>query len=347
MALKNKLRRRPKNPTGEMTLVEHLQELRQRLIFAVLFLLVGTIVGFIWYGWAPPGFITLGEIIRGPYCSLPPEYRADLTGDGECRLLATSPMEMFMLRLKVGALAGAVLSSPFWLYQIWAFITPGLLKNERRYTIVFVGLAVTLFVIGAVLAYFVLDFGLLFLTGIGQETQVAAWTGEKYYNLVLTLLVVFGVAFEVPLIIVSLNAIGLLEYAAIRGKRRIVWVLVFIFAALLSPGGDPYSMLALGVSVGLLVEMAFQFCRWNDKRHGMNAEEFADLSDDEASRLDYTPAAVDPAEPIAAPATAPAMTAPVAAPAPVKEPSPAPTQAARPSGTFDSAPSTSYFDDVL
>ena len=136
--------KKPQNPTGDMTLVEHLKELRRRVIIALIAFAIGTIIGFIWYGTSPSPIPTLGDILRGPYCSLPADKRAAFTLDGECRLIATMPFEAFSLRLKIGSLAGAVLSSPIWLYQLWAFITPGLHKNEKRTTTIFVTIAVTL-----------------------------------------------------------------------------------------------------------------------------------------------------------------------------------------------------------
>lgn len=292
-----KLRRRKNNPTGDMPLVEHLKELRRRVVISLIVMGMGTVVGFLWYEVSPVGLMPLGEIIRRPYCSLPAENRADFNLAGECRLLATTPLEMFMLRLKVGFLAGLVLSSPFWLYQVWAFITPGLLKNERRWAVTFVTLAVTLFVSGSVLAYFIVDVGLLWLGTAAAETSVAAWTGASYFNFLLALVVIFGISFEVPLIIVMLNIVGLLEYNQIKEKRRFIWVGIFIFAALLSPGGDPFSMVALGLCVGLLVEIAFMFCRWNDKRRGYDSQTWEELDDDEATDLDYRPEPITPARP--------------------------------------------------
>lgn len=296
--------RKPKNPAAEMTLVEHLQELRKRLFLAVVFVVIGTIVGYIWYGSAPFGWKPLGEVLRGPYCELPPELRASFTQDNECRLLATRPFEMLMLRLKVGALAGLVLSSPFWLYQVWAFVVPGLHKNERRWTYAFVSVAVLLFVSGAVLAYLVMSLGLEFLLGVGGEFQTTALSGGEYYSFFLALLTIFGVSFEVPLLIVMLNLMGILEYATIKGKRRLVAVIIMIFAAFMTPGQDPFSMVVLATSVWLLVELAFQFCRINDKRRGRERPEWMDLDDDAAS------GSVGSAAPLEAPA-------PVDAPAPV------------------------------
>lgn len=298
MSLKLKRSRRAKNPTGEMSLVEHLQELRRRVMISLAAVFVGTIIGFIWYQTSPPGVMPLGEIIRGPYCNLPDELRADFSGDGQCRLLATSPFEMFMLRLKVGALAGLVLASPVWLTQIWNFITPGLHKNERRYTFSFVAVAVFLFVAGAVLAYFVLDQGLLVLMSIGSEFQVAALTGGEYYNFLLALIIIFGVSFEVPLILIMLNLVGILRYEHVKDKRRMIVVLIFCFAAVMTPGQDPFSMLALGISICLLVEMAFQFCRIHDKRTGANRPDWMDLDDEQASGPVTSSGAIGAATPV-------------------------------------------------
>ncbi len=297
-----RLSRKKKSPTGDMSLVEHLQELRRRVIISLLALLGGTILGFLWYQHSPFGLMPLGEILRGPYCALPPENRADFTGGGECRLLATGPFEMFMLRLKVGALAGLVISSPVWLYQIWAFIVPGLHKKERRSTFTFVTLAVLLFVTGAVIAYFVVHYGLAFLLTIGDQTQVAALTGERYYNFLLALLLIFGVSFEVPLIIAMLNIVGVLEYETIREKRRIIILVLFVFAAFMTPGQDPFSMVVLALSLTLLVEMAMQFAKWNDRRRQRQRPEWMDLDDDVSSPLSTGPGGVDAPAPISRPA---------------------------------------------
>ncbi|MDO5669693.1 MAG: twin-arginine translocase subunit TatC [Corynebacterium sp.] len=285
-----------------MSLVEHLQELRRRVIISLLALFAGTIIGFMWYQYAPFGTQPLGEILRGPYCELPPEIRADFTRDNECRLLATRPFEMFMLRLKVGALAGIVLSSPVWLYQMWAFIVPGLHKKERRTTFTFVSLAVLLFVLGALIAYFIVGFALEFLMTMGTEFAVSALTGQDYYNFLLGLLVIFGVSFEVPLIIVTLNIIGLLSYETLRDKRRIIILILFVFAAFMTPGQDPFSMVVLAGCLTLLVEMAIQFTRWNDKRRQVERPEWMDLDDEAASPLDTAPGGTHAPSPIARPA---------------------------------------------
>ena len=283
---------RRKNPTGTMSIVEHLQELRRRVLISLAAIMVGTVIGFMWYQASPGNLLPLGEIIRRPYCSLPAELRADLTSDGSCRLIATSPFEMFMLRLKVGFLAGLVLSSPVWLWQIWSFITPGLHKNERRWTLSFVALAVTLFVAGAVLAYFIVDQGLELLMSIGSEFQISAMSGQQYYSFVLALIIIFGVSFEVPLVIIMLNLAGLLAYDQIEGKRRIIIVSLFIFAAVATPGQEPFSMIVLALSLCLLVELAFQFCRINDKRRTKKQAGWAALSDDESSGPIEAPAPV-------------------------------------------------------
>ncbi|MFR9979955.1 twin-arginine translocase subunit TatC [Corynebacterium striatum] len=334
--------KRKSNPMGEMTLVEHLQELRKRIVISLVVLAIGAVIGFIWYEQAPLGLRPLGEILRGPYCELPAERRASFSADGECRLLATSPFEMLTLRLKVGTLAGTVLASPIWLYQIWAFIVPGLHKNEKKYTFIFVTTAVILFVGGAVLAYYILSVGLEFLMSMGEEFQTAALTGERYYYYLLAMLLIFGVSFEIPLLVVMLNIIGILEYRVIRNKRRIIFVVILIFAAVVTPGQEVFSMIVLGVALEVLIESAFQFCRINDKRRNRNRPNWLDVDDESASALDDDttgiglPTPVEAAQPVSSSHLAPRTHG-----APPTAPSAAPNSAP------STPPNAGYFDDVL
>lgn len=282
---RRRLFRKNSNPDAVMSIMEHLQELRKRVIISAIAISIGTIIGFIWYQNSVFGIPTLGELLRAPYCKLPPYLRAQFTPDGECKLLATSPFEMFLLRMKVGALAGLVFSSPVWLTQIWRFVAPGMHKKERRLTFSFVSIAVLLFVAGAVLAYFVVSYGLEMLVSIGGEAQVAALTGDRYFNFLLALLLIFGISFEVPLFICGLNLAGIVTYESIKGKRSYIIVGLFIFAAFLTPGQDPFSMLILAVALTILVEIAVQFCRINDKRKKKERPDWLDVDDESATPI--------------------------------------------------------------
>jgi sec-independent protein translocase protein TatC len=287
--------RRAQNPDGTMTLVEHLYELRSRLTVALIAIAVTTVVGYVWYGVGFFGTPSLGELLKAPYCSIDANSRGVFTTDGSCTLLATGAFDQFTLRLKVAMTVGVVLACPIWLHQVWGFITPGLYAKERRHALTFSSVAAVLFVSGAVLAYWIISQALLFLLTIGDGVQTTALSGDAYFGFLLALLLIFGVSFELPLVVVMLNLAGVVSYEQLARWRRGLIFGLFVFAAIATPGQDPFSMISLAIALVILFEAATQVTRLVDRRRARKrkAEGWDDWDPDAPSPIDTAPSDID------------------------------------------------------
>ena len=326
--------RPPKSADGTMPLMEHLHELRRRLFLATLGIFVGTVIGFIWFGHGIPaiGLPSLSDILTGPYCAVPPAERVTFGSSDECKLLATGPFSALELQLKSALIAGVVLSVPVWLYQLWAFVTPALYSKERKYAIVFVGAGGALFVGGAVLAYVVIREGLTVLLGFGGDATIAALSPDSYFSFLIAMLIIFGVSFELPLLLIMLNRIGVVSGARLAKWRRYAIFGLTVFAGLIVPGNDPVTMLALAVSLGLLYELSVQVTRVHDRRARRRTAD-SELADDQATPLDDLPTST-------VSASADTRVQPVAAAAPVAAPQPIPGSPAPSARSAPQAPSS-------
>ncbi|HEX5366031.1 MAG TPA: twin-arginine translocase subunit TatC [Acidimicrobiales bacterium] len=228
-----------------MTLVEHLTELRHRLIVCVVAVGVGMLVAFVAYEW-------IFSFLVEPYRDV--ALRTDSITRGD--LLQTDPLEGLGVRLKTSGYAGVALAMPVLLWQAWRFVTPGLYPHERRYVVPFVASALALFLLGAGLAYFTLPRALEFLVDIAGGGFVTAFSAGKYFQLITYMMLAFGVGFEFPIVLVFLQLAGIVDAAALRRARRFAIVGVCVLVAVITPSGDPYSMLMLSVPMVLFYEIA-------------------------------------------------------------------------------------------
>jgi sec-independent protein translocase protein TatC len=226
-----------------MSLIEHLRELRRRLVISIAAVVVGGAVAFALYN-------QILDFLIGPYCELPQPPRPP----GPCTLIITDPLEGFATRLKVATYGGLFLASPVVLYQLWRFITPGLNPNEKRYAIPFVVSSIVLFSFGILMAKVTFPRALDFLVGVGGPDVTAFFSPSKYLRLVLLMVVAFGVAFEFPVLLVFLQLAGVLTSRRLASWRRPAVVVIVVVAAVITPSQDPYSLLAMAAPMYLFYE---------------------------------------------------------------------------------------------
>jgi sec-independent protein translocase protein TatC len=293
---------------GSMTLIEHVRELRNRLFFASLGLIGGLIVGFIISGW-------VFDLLKEPYCQLPSSWSVHADGTRYCDFVVLGVGDGLMLRLKIALWVGIIVGAPVWLFQLWAFIAPGLHRHERKWAYVFVAIAAPLFVAGAVLAYLVVGHSLAFIMEAGVLGESTKLEVSSYTGFVTSMLLLFGGAFEFPLVLLMLNFTGVTSAKRLLSWWRVVIFLSFAFAAIATPDPGPFGMTLLAACMTLLYFIAVGVAYLNDKRKGRGKELYSDLDDDEMSSLEDDRVPVGASDPIEA-------ISPVDAPAPVTRPLP-------------------------
>ena len=230
---------------GQMTMMEHLAELRRRLIISFVSIGVGAIAAWILY----PQII---EFLLEPYCDT-------LEVGEDCQLYVRNPLEPFSVRLTVAGYGGIIFAMPMILWQIWRFVAPGLYAHEKRYAIPFIVGGVALFFLGAGLAYWSIPRALEFLGEVGGDDFTELFAPGDYLGFVIKMIVAFGVAFEFPILLIFLQILGILQYQTLTKGRQYAIVGIVVLVAVITPSGDPFTLMILSVPMYLFYEISIAF----------------------------------------------------------------------------------------
>ncbi|WP_344079764.1 twin-arginine translocase subunit TatC [Luedemannella helvata] len=265
-----------------MSLIDHVRELRNRLFKASVAVVIGMAIGLFFAD-------QVVTFITEPYC----DFTTANSPTNDCQFSQAVMLEAFMVNLKVALYIGLVLAAPIWLYQLWAFIAPGLHKRERRYTYAFAAVAAPLFAAGVVLAFIVVSRSLPFFLGLGNQFTSIVNIGG-YFDFVTSMMLYFGIGFLFPLVVAALNMVGVVSAKRLLGWWRVAVFLMFAFAAIVTPTPDPFNMTILALCMSVLYFAAVGFAFLNDRRRGRNSQ-YGDLADDEMSSID-DPTPVSPVD---------------------------------------------------
>ncbi len=244
----------PRTPEA-MTLIEHLAELRNRVLKAAVAVAIGGVIGFLLY-------TRVLDLLVEPYC----DVKRSVDADASCRLVVTDPLESFSIRLKLSTYLGLLIASPVVLWQLWRFITPGLYPKERRYAVPFVVTSVLLFVAGAGLAIWTFPKTLEFFSAFGGDELELLYTPGKYLGLITMMMLIFGLGFEFPVLLTFLQIAHILHWRKLADWRRYAIVATFVVGAVITPSGDPVTLLALALPMCLFYEASILVGRFALRR---------------------------------------------------------------------------------
>src|SRR6478736_5648400 len=232
-------KKRTRTPDARMPMLDHLGELRNRIIVSIAAVAIGGVVAFVFSNQIIDFLVT---------------FYQDALGNQHAKLINLSPVDGFVIRLKVATYGGIVLALPVWLYELWRFVTPALDPREKRYAIPFVASTLVLFALGAFVAFLTLEPALKFLLNIGGTAQRPLLTYDKYLTLVALMVVAFGLSFEFPIVLVFLLIARIITTAQLRHARRWAAVGIVAFAAVITPSQDPYSLFFMAVPMYVFYE---------------------------------------------------------------------------------------------
>lgn len=271
-----------------MPLVEHLYELRSRLFKAMLAITLGILVAFLLR-------TQIFDFLKQPYCDTTQVKKLVDQGQTRCTLYSFGPLEQFTVSLRVSFIAGILFSSPIWLYQIGAFITPALHKKEKRYAGAFLAFALSMFALGCAFAYLTMSKALNFLLGFAGENVTALPSIQSYLNFVVLILLAFGISFEFPVILMFLNVVGVLPSRKLRDWRRGMIVFIAVLSAVITPTTDPYTFTFMAVPLYVLYEVVIVVARIRERvtRKALAADPIHALDDEQASPTPLSPAPVE------------------------------------------------------
>ncbi|WP_307865097.1 twin-arginine translocase subunit TatC [Myceligenerans salitolerans] len=245
---------------GRMPLIDHLKELRKRIVLVALGLVVGAVAGWLLYD-------PLLQALQQPLVA------AEEMRGNEMTLNFAGPMAALDLKIKSALFLAVFLTCPWWLYQLWAFITPGLTTKEKRYAYVFVGAAIPLFLGGALMAWFVFPHAIQILSGFLPEEATGFTNAQEYLSLVMRLLIAFGLAFLSPVVLTGLNLTGVLPAASMAKGWRWAVLVAFTFAAVMTPTPDPWTMILVALPICLLYFVALGIAWLHDRRQARKLAE--------------------------------------------------------------------------
>jgi sec-independent protein translocase protein TatC len=271
------LRGKPRNPVGDdgrMALSDHFRELRARLIRSALLLVILFLVAIFFYE-------QLFNLVMHPYN----DAREQLGQDTQTTAYIQGATGPLLLQMKLSGVAALVVASPYWLYQIWAFILPGLHAKEKKYTRMFAAVAGPLFIFGVGVGYYALPKGLEVLIGFTPANVQNLVEFDAYFSFFVRMLLVFGVAFEIPLFVLLLNFAGVISGRTLGRHRPWIVIGTMVFAAVATPSTDPFSMLMLGIPMLLLFLLSEVIARTSDRIRGRGMHRTDQWSDDQLSPL--------------------------------------------------------------